>query len=131
MACPDFPAGADQKQPPPAVDALLDPDFLKAFTHVSAQLPESAKAAAAQAAKAASATPAAAAPAGSSSAQTDDDDGPMKPLHASNGAAPSGNPKGTAGDVLLLHQTVCGSFTLLNGAGSVVSPLIVQMIPFN
>ena len=98
------------------VDAFLDPSFLKAFTRLSAQLPESAQAAAAQAAKAASAAPAAAAQAGSSSAQANDDDGPMKPLHASNGAAPNGKPKGTSGKVSL-HQTACSSSTVLKGAG--------------
>ena len=81
------------------VDAFLDPNFLKSFTRLSAQLPESAKAAAAQAAKAASPAPAAAAQARSGSAQTDDDDGPMKPLHASKGAASSGKPKGSAGKI--------------------------------
>ena len=121
MARPDVSAGADQKLPPPMVDAILDANFLKAFTRLSDRLPESAKAAAAQAAKAAPAAPAAAARAGSGSAQTDDDDGPMKPLHTSKGTAPNGELKGTAGRVPAL-QTICVSFTLLKGAGVSVQP---------
>ena len=82
------------------VEGTLDPNFLKAFTRLSAQLPASAQAAAALAAKAASAAPAAAARAGSGSALADDGDGPMKPLHASKGTVANGKPKGTAGNRL-------------------------------